>query len=230
MDPVRLIKAFFSRRIGRNLFYLQNGANNMPLLVFILIAYLMGSISFGVLASRIFRLPDPRTYGSGNPGATNVLRSGKKAAAALTLLGDTGKGWLAVALAQHFAPAWGLPDETITAVALAVFLGHLFPIFLRFNGGKGVATALGVLFGFNPWMGLLAVATWLTVAVIWRISSLSALAAAALAPVYALYFLGFEANTLAVLIMSLLLTWRHKSNIASLAAGKEARIGKRSTR
>ncbi len=201
----------------------------MTLLAFILLAYLLGSISFGVLASWVFQLPDPRTYGSKNPGATNVLRSGKKAAAALTLLGDAGKGWVAVALAQHFAPAWGLGDEAIAAAALAVFLGHLFPIFLRFKGGKGVATALGVLFGFNPWMGLLAIATWLLVAVIWRISSLSALAAAVFAPVCALYFLGFEANTLVVLIMSLLLIWRHKSNIASLIAGKETRIGKRST-
>lgn len=200
----------------------------MTLLVFILMAYLLGSISFGVLASRIFRLPDPRTYGSKNPGATNVLRSGKKAAAALTLLGDAGKGWLSVALAQHFAPAWGLGEGTIAAVALAVFLGHLFPVFLHFNGGKGVATALGVLFGFNLWMGLLAIATWLMTAAAWRISSLSALAAAALAPVYALYFLGFGANTLVVLIMSLLLIWRHKSNIDSLIAGKETRIGKRS--
>ena len=201
----------------------------MTLLAYILLAYLLGSISFGVLTSWVFQLPDPRTYGSKNPGATNVLRSGKKAAAVLTLLGDAGKGWVAVALAQHFVAAWGLGDEAIAAAALAVFLGHLFPVFLRFNGGKGVATALGVLFGFNPWMGLLAMAIWLMVAVIWRISSLSALAAAAFAPVYALYFLGFEANTLVVFIMSLLLIWRHKSNITSLIAGKEARIGKRST-
>lgn len=201
----------------------------MTLLAFILLAYLLGSISFGVLTSWVFQLPDPRTYGSKNLGATNVLRSGKKAAAVLTLLGDAGKGWVAVALAQHFAAAWGLGDEAIAAAALAVFLGHLFPVFLRFNGGKGVATALGVLFGFNPWMGLLAMTIWLVVAVIWRISSLSALAAAAFAPVYALYFLGFEANTLVVFIMFLLLIWRHKSNITSLIAGKETRIGKRST-
>lgn len=200
----------------------------MTLLVFILIAYLLGSVSFGVLASWIFQLPDPRTYGSKNPGATNVLRSGKKAAAVLTLVGDAGKGWLSVALAQHLAPAWGLGSGTIAAVALAVFLGHLFPVFLRFKGGKGVATALGALFGFNLWMGLLAIATWLMTAAAWRISSLSALAAAALAPVYALYFLGFSTNTLVVLIMSLLLIWRHKSNIDSLIAGKETRIGKRS--
>ncbi len=201
----------------------------MILLVFVLIAYLLGSISFGLLASWVFQLPDPRTYGSKNPGATNVLRSGKKAAAVVTLLGDTGKGWLSVALAQHYAPVWGLGEEAIAAVALAVFLGHLFPIFFRFKGGKGVATALGVLFAFNSWIGLLAVATWLMVALIWRVSSLSALAAAACAPFYALYFLGWGANTLVVLIMSLLLIWRHKSNITNLLAGKEARIGKSNT-
>lgn len=198
----------------------------MTLLAFILVAYLMGSISFGLLASWIFQLPDPRTYGSKNPGATNVLRSGRKAAAVLTLLGDAGKGWLAVALAQYFAPVWRLGDGAIAVVAMAVFLGHLFPIFLRFKGGKGVATALGVLFAFNPWVGLLAIATWLMVAVIWRVSSLSALAAAVFAPFYTLYFLGWGVNTLVVLIMSLLLIWRHKSNIANLMAGKEARIGK----
>jgi glycerol-3-phosphate acyltransferase PlsY len=201
----------------------------MILLVFVLIAYLLGSISFGLLASWVFQLPDPRTYGSKNPGATNVLRSGKKAAAVVTLVGDAGKGWLSVALAQHYAPIWGLGEEAIAAVALAVFLGHLFPIFFRFKGGKGVATALGVLFAFNSWIGLLAVATWLIVALIWRVSSLSALAAAACAPFYAVYFLGWGANTLVVLIMFLLLIWRHKSNIANLLAGKEARIGKSNT-
>jgi acyl phosphate:glycerol-3-phosphate acyltransferase len=199
----------------------------MMLAVSILLAYLLGSISFGVLASWAFKLPDPRTYGSKNPGATNVLRSGKKAAAVLTLLGDAGKGWLSVALAQHFAPVLGFADGAIAAVALAVFLGHLFPVFLRFQGGKGVATALGILLGFNPWMGLLAAAIWITVAAIWRISSLSALAAAALAPIYAVFFLGFDARTLAILAISLLLIWRHKSNIGKLIAGTEARIGRR---
>jgi glycerol-3-phosphate acyltransferase PlsY len=199
----------------------------MTVAAVVLMAYLLGSISFGVLASRLFGLPDPRTYGSRNPGATNVLRSGKKAAAVLTLLGDTGKGWLSVALARYLAPEGGISDAGIAAVALAVFLGHLFPLFLRFHGGKGVATALGVLLGFNPWMGLAAAATWLVVAVISRISSLSALTAAMLAPVYALYFLGSGASSMAVLIMSLLLVWRHKSNISSLMAGMEARIGGR---
>lgn len=201
----------------------------MMLTAFILLAYLLGSISFGVLSSRIFQLPDPRTYGSKNPGATNVLRSGKKAAAVFTLLGDAGKGWVAVALAQHFMPALGLGDKAIAAVALAVFLGHLFPVFMRFKGGKGVATAVGVLLGFNAWMGLLAISIWIMVAAIWRISSLAALVAAAFAPVYAVFFLGFEVSTFVVLIMSLLLIWRHKSNIASLIAGQETRLGKRST-
>src|SRR5687768_17873808 len=198
----------------------------MALMALVLSAYLLGSISFGVLASRLFHLPDPRTYGSKNPGATNVLRSGKKAAAVFTLLGDAGKGWLSVALAQHFAPALGLGEEVIAIVALAVFLGHLFPVFLRFKGGKGVATALGVLLGFNPWMGLLAVAIWITVAAVWRFSSLAALAAAGFVPVYAVFFLGFDARTFAVFVMSSLLIWRHKSNIAALIAGNEPRIGK----
>ena len=220
----------FSRRITRRFYSIcKDGANNMMLTAFILLAYLLGSISFGVLSSWIFQLPDPRTYGSKNPGATNVLRSGKKAAAAFTLLGDAGKGWISVALAQHFMPALGLGDKAIAAVALAVFLGHLFPVFMRFKGGKGVATAVGVLLGLNVWMGLLAILIWIMVAAIWRISSLAALVAAAFAPVYAVFFLGFEASTLAVLIMSLMLIWRHKSNIASLIAGQETRLGKRGT-
>lgn len=199
----------------------------MVLIAFLALAYLLGSISFGVLASRIFRLPDPRTYGSRNTGATNVLRSGRKAAAVLTLLGDAGKGWVAVVLAQQFMPVLGFGDNAVAAVALAVFLGHLFPLFLGFKGGKGVATALGVLLAFNAWMGLLAISIWIMVAAIWRISSLAALVAAAFAPVYAVFFLGFEASTLVVLIMSLLLIWRHRSNIDSLLAGRETRFGKR---
>lgn len=201
----------------------------MTIWVFVLLAYLLGSISFAVVSSWIFRLPDPRTYGSKNPGATNVLRSGKKAAAILTLLGDAGKGWLAVVLAQYYAPLWGVGDEGIAAVALAVFLGHVFPVFLRFQGGKGVATAVGVLLGLNLWIGLMAIATWLLAAVIGRISSLSALVAAILAPIYAVGILGFEESALAVLLMSLVLIWRHQSNIVNLMAGKEARIGEKSS-
>ncbi len=193
----------------------------MTVLVFVLLAYLLGSVSFAVIASWLFKLPDPRTYGSKNPGATNVLRSGKKAAAVLTLLGDAGKGLLAVVLAQSF----GLANEVIAAVALAVFLGHVFPVFLKFKGGKGVATAVGVLLGLNLWVGLLAMATWLLVVMIWRISSLSALVAAVLTPIYALFFIGANVVTLSVLAVSMLLIWRHQSNIVNLLAGKEARIG-----
>ena len=196
-------------------------------LVFVVAAYLLGSVSFAVLMSKAFGLPDPRSYGSGNPGATNVLRSGKKAAAVLTLLGDAAKGWLAVWLAMRFAPY----DENflmlIALVSLAVFLGHLFPVFLRFKGGKGVATALGVLLALNIWLGLGALLTWLLVTLMFRMSSLSALTAAVGAPVYALV-LGLPYKwVLASALMSLLLIWRHKSNIQNLLAGKELRIGKR---
>lgn len=199
----------------------------MTMLVFALLAYLLGSVPFAVLSSWLFKLPDPRTYGSGNPGATNVLRTGKKAAAILTLAGDAGKGWLAVVSAQHFAPQWALGNEAIAIAAIAVFLGHVFPVFLRFHGGKGVATAVGVLLGLNAWIGLLALATWLLVAIVWRISSLSALVAAVLAPIYTVALIGFEINSLAVLIMSLILIWRHQSNIANLLAGEEGRIGEK---
>ena len=199
----------------------------MTLLLLAVLAYLLGSVSFALISSLIFKLPDPRTYGSKNPGATNVLRSGKKAAAVLTLLGDAGKGWLAVFLAQTYAPQWGLGDEAAAVVALAVFLGHVFPVFLRFQGGKGVATAVGVLLGLNLWLGLLTMATWLAVAFVWRISSLSALIAAVLAPLYGIALLGFEVSTLAVSAMSLLLIWRHQSNIVNLLAGKEGRIGEK---
>lgn len=194
-------------------------------LVFVVCAYLLGSVSFAVLMSKAFNLPDPRTYGSQNPGATNVLRSGKKAAAALTLLGDAAKGWLAVWLAMKFAPQDESYRVLVAAVALAVFLGHLFPVFLRFKGGKGVATALGVLLALSGWLGLAAMGTWLLVALVFRLSSLAALVVAAGSPVYAL-LLGLPHEwVLASFIMSLLLIWRHKSNIKNLLAGKENRIG-----
>ena len=194
-------------------------------LAFVVCAYLLGSISFAVLMSKAFGLDDPRTYGSGNPGATNVLRSGKKAAAALTLLGDAAKGWVAVALAMRFGPQDEQGVLLVAAVVLAVFLGHLFPIFLRFKGGKGVATALGVLLALSGWLGLATLATWLVVALVFRLSSLSALVAAAGAPVYAL-LLGLPHEwVLASGIMTLLLFWRHKSNIKNLLEGKESRIG-----
>ena len=199
----------------------------MTTTVFIILAYLLGSVSFAVVASWIFRLPDPRTFGSMNPGATNVLRSGNKAAAIFTLLGDSGKGWVAVVLAQHFVPVWGLDNEVIAAVALLVFLGHIWPVFLRFKGGRGVATAVGVVLGLNLWPGILAVDTWIIVAIIWRFSSLSALVAATLTPVYAWIFLDSILSTFVIFTISLLVIWRHKSNIANLLAGKETRIGER---
>ncbi len=193
----------------------------MLTIVFVIAAYLLGSISFAVVMSKAFDIADPRTYGSGNPGATNVLRSGKKAAAALTLFGDAAKGWLAVFIAMKL----GLSDVQIALVALAVFLGHLFPIFLNFKGGKGVATALGVLLALSGWLGSAVLVTWLFMAVAFRYSSLSALAAAIVAPLYA-FMLGLPHEwVLASLVMSLLLIWRHKSNIQNLLAGKESKIG-----
>lgn len=196
-------------------------------LVFVIAAYLLGSVSFAVLTSKAFGLADPRTYGSGNPGATNVLRSGRKTAAALTLLGDAAKGWLAVYIAIRFAPHDGEGLWMVAWVSLAVFLGHLFPIFMRFKGGKGVATALGVLLALSGWMGLAVLATWLLVAVVFRYSSLSALVAAAAAPVYAMLLTLRPELVIAVMAMSSLLVWRHKSNIQNLMAGRESRIGRK---
>ncbi|MDO9053546.1 MAG: glycerol-3-phosphate 1-O-acyltransferase PlsY [Gallionella sp.] len=199
----------------------------MLTLVFIVAAYLLGSISFAVVTSKVFGIADPRTYGSGNPGATNVLRSGKKAAAALTLLGDAAKGWLAVALAMHFASHDAQGVLLVALVFLAVFLGHVFPVFLKFKGGKGVATALGVLLALNVWLGLAALATWLVIALVFRLSSLAALMAAVGAPICAMV-LGLPGVwVLATAIMSILLIWRHKSNIQNLMTGKESRIGKK---
>jgi len=193
--------------------------------VYIIAAYLLGSISFAVVSSKLFGLADPRSYGSGNPGATNVLRSGKKAAAALTLFGDAAKGWLAVFLAIQFSPPGVMVTMLAAAVALAVFLGHVFPIFLRFKGGKGVATALGVLLALDPWLGLGGLVTWLLMVAVFRLSSLAALAAAVATPAYAMQ-LGLPREwVLASGIMSLLLIWRHKSNIQNLLAGKESKIG-----
>ena len=197
----------------------------MTTLIFVVCAYLLGSVSFAVLMSKAFGLADPRTYGSGNPGATNVLRSGKKAAAVLTLLGDAAKGWLAVFLAIKFAPHDGDGLLMVALVALAVFLGHVFPIFLKFQGGNGVATALGVLLALSGWMGLAVLGTWLLVAVVFRYSSLSALIAAIAAPVYAMLFHLRPELVLATAIMSMLLIWRHKNNIQNLMMGKESKIG-----
>lgn len=194
----------------------------MTTLPLVVAAYLIGSLSFAVIVSKLMRLPDPRSFGSGNPGATNVLRTGRKSAAALTLLGDALKGWIAVAGAQ----ALGADESTVLLVALAVFIGHLFPVFFRFRGGKGVATALGVLIGLNLWLGIACLATWLVMTKLFRISSLSALITAALAPLYATLMLGWGNAAVAVLALSLLLVYRHKSNLIKLANGEETRIGR----
>ena len=193
--------------------------------IFTVAAYLIGSISFAVVMSRVFGLSDPRTYGSKNPGATNVLRSGNKKAAIATLIGDGAKGWFAVWLALRLQDQYGLSDTAIAMVAIAVFLGHLWPVFFRFVGGKGVATALGVLLGLNPWLGLATLVTWLVVAYAFRYSSLAALISAVFAPFY--YGLLFDINPIffAVLAMSTLLLFRHGKNISNLLAGKESRIG-----
>ena len=195
-----------------------------------LVAYLVGSLSFAVVVSRFMGLADPRTYGSNNPGATNVLRSGNKLAAALTLLLDAVKGWLPVWVAVHEGAAYGLGEGTVAMVALAAFAGHVWPVFFRFKGGKGVATAAGVLIGIQPLLGLATLATWLIVAYFSRYSSLAALASALFAPAY--YFLGHRVAwyvdnrvLLAVAVMSAVLIWRHQANIGKLMRGEESRIG-----
>lgn len=190
---------------------------------FILLAYLLGSISFGILVSRAFGLPDPRTVGSGNPGATNVLRSGKKLPAILTLLGDAAKGWLAVFLAQHY----GLQDGYICLVGLAAFIGHLYPVFCGFKGGKGVATALGVLLAFSGCLGLSVLIVWAIAFIIWRYSSLAALIAAGIAPISAWFLLPYKGYAATALILALLLIWRHTSNIQKLLDGSESGFGKK---
>ena len=190
----------------------------------VVVSYFIGSIPFAVLMSKVFGLADPRTYGSGNPGATNVLRSGKKAAAALTLLGDAGKGWLAVIVARYFEH-YDDGHFTMALAGLAVFLGHVFPVFLRFKGGKGVATALGVLLAFNVFLGLAVLATWIFVAFAFRYSSLAALVASVSAPVYGVFIPGLMLPNwllLAAFVMSGLLIWRHKGNIKNLLAGTES--------
>ena len=193
-------------------------------------AYLLGSVSFAVVMSRLFGLADPRSYGSGNPGATNVLRSGSKAAAALTLLGDAAKGAVAVWLVRAFGPPFGVGEFTVALAALAAFAGHLYPIFFGFKGGKGVATFLGALLALHPGSGLLACATWLAVAAVFRYSSLSSLCAAAVAPFALLWLTGAADVSAVIAVMSVLLVVRHRQNIANLLSGKERRIGARSAR
>ena len=206
-----------------------------PLLVWaaaVLAAYLIGSLSFAVIVSRFMGLNDPRSYGSKNPGATNVLRSGNKLAAVATLLLDAVKGWLPMALVQWQGAAYGLGDGALAAVGLAAFLGHLFPVFFSFKGGKGVATAAGVLFGVHWLLGLACMGTWALVAYVSRYSSLSALSCAMLAPLY--YVLGdrglwyVDRSVLLMLVlMGALLIYRHKENISKLLQGKESKLGAR---
>ena len=203
---------------------------DMSLFLLALAAYLVGSLSFAVIVSRFMGLDDPRTYGSQNPGATNVLRSGNKKAAVLTLLFDALKGYFPVLLTKWYGPAWGLDDQAIALVAFAAFVGHLWPVFFRFEGGKGVATAAGVLFGVEPLLGLATLLTWLLVAFVFRYSSLAALSASVLSP--AMYAFGNQvlwqtsgAELLAVTVMSALLLFRHKDNIQRLLAGQESKIG-----
>ncbi|MCB1916974.1 MAG: glycerol-3-phosphate 1-O-acyltransferase PlsY [Rhodocyclaceae bacterium] len=190
-------------------------------LLIVLAAYLLGSIPFALVTSRLFRLADPRSYGSGNPGATNVLRSGNKAAAALTLFGDALKGWFAVWLAMRF----GASDWILAAAGLAVFLGHLYPIFIGFKGGKGVATALGVLVGFSPLVAFGCAACWVLTARLSGYSSAAAIAAAVAAPPLTIWSTGNRDLAVAALAMTILLVWRHRTNIARLLRGEESRIG-----
>ena len=184
-------------------------------------AYLLGSVPFAMISAKLFGLADPRTYGSGNPGATNVLRSGNKKAAVFTLVGDALKGWVAVFAAQKL----GFSDNAVGLVALAVFFGHLFPVFLKFRGGKGVATAAGVLLALDPLLGLATLATWIFVAFAFRYSSLAAVLAAALAPVFQIMIHGANGQTIVVGILALALIGKHWQNIQRLLGGQEAKIG-----
>ena len=190
-------------------------------------AYLIGSLSFAVIVSRLMGLNDPRTYGSGNPGATNVLRSGNKAAAVLTLLLDAMKGFVPVLLVKEFGAPYGLYEGTLALVAVAAFLGHLWPLFFHFKGGKGVATAAGVLLGLNPWLGLATLATWIIIAVFTRYSSLAAIVAAVFAPFYQVLIWGGGPIAVAVFVMGALLIWRHAANIQKLLNGTESKLGQK---
>lgn len=190
-------------------------------------AYLVGSLSFAVIVSRFMGLADPRSYGSGNPGATNVLRSGNRAAALLTLAFDALKGYVPVLLALVYGPRFGLGDTTAAFVGLGAFIGHLWPVFFRFQGGKGVATAAGVLLALNPWLGLATLLTWVIIAAFFRYSSLASLVSAAFAPFYQALIWDVEPGLIAIIAMSLLLVWRHEGNIRKLIAGTESRLGQK---
>ena len=195
--------------------------------VAVVLAYLLGSLSFAVVVSRVMGLADPRTYGSKNPGATNVLRTGNKAAAILTLLGDAAKGWLAVWLAVRFGPRFGIGELGVAAVAVAVFVGHLYPVFFGFKGGKGVATAAGVVLALNPWLALATALTWVIIAGFFRYSSLASITSAVFAAFYSAFGWGFDERFLALVVIGGLIVYRHRANISNLLAGKERRIGQK---
>ena len=197
----------------------------LPSFLAVLAAYLIGSLSFAVIVSRSMGLDDPRNYGSGNPGATNVLRSGHRAAALLTLAFDALKGYVPVLLTLVYGPAYGFGEGTVALVGLAAFVGHLWPVFFGFKGGKGVATAAGVLLALNPWLGAATLLTWLIIAAFFRYASLASIVAALFAPFYQLLIWGMAPMLLSIAAMSLLLIWRHQPNLAKLFAGTESRIG-----
>lgn len=197
----------------------------LPAIVAIVLAYLIGSISFAVVVSRAMGLADPRSYGSGNPGATNVLRTGNRRAAVLTLVGDAAKGAVAVGLAKAVAQRYGFGDAVLAGVGLAAFVGHLYPVFHAFRGGKGVATAAGVLLALSPWLGLATLGTWIAIAAFFRYASLAALVAAVFAPAYYALLGGVDAVFAVLVAMGALLVWRHRANVSKLLAGTESRIG-----
>ena len=199
----------------------------VPSLVAVAAAYLVGSLSFAVIISRALGLADPRSYGSGNPGATNVLRTGNRAAAVATLACDALKGYVPVLLALIYGPRFGLGETTVAFVGLAAFLGHLWPLYFGFKGGKGVATAAGVLLAFNPWLGAATLLSWLIMAAFFRYASLASIVAALFAPFYQLLIWGVAPTLLAVCAMSLLLVWRHEANLRKLFAGTESKIGQK---
>jgi glycerol-3-phosphate acyltransferase PlsY len=201
--------------------------NNLYALIAVIAGYLVGSLSFAVIVSRVMKLQDPRSYGSKNPGATNVLRSGNKLAAVLTLLLDALKGFVPVLLVRIYGPAYGLGEGTTALVGLAAFLGHLWPVFFRFKGGKGVATAAGVLFGLNPWLGAATLLTWIVIAAFFRYSSLASIVSAVFAPFYQMLIWDSGPAAGVMTVMALLLLWRHAGNIRKLLAGTESRLGQK---
>lgn len=199
----------------------------LPVAAALLAAYLIGSLSFAVIVSRLMGLDDPRSYGSKNPGATNVLRSGNRTAALLTLAFDALKGYVPVLLVLMYGARWGLFETAAAFVGLAAFVGHLWPVFFRFHGGKGVATAAGALMAIEPGLGLATLLSWLIIAAFFRYSSLASIVAALFAPFYLALIWGVEPRLLAVALMSLLLVWRHEANIRKLLAGTESRLGQK---